>query len=144
LHLIGDLHQPLHTADNEDRGGNDVPVLFDDHTKLENLHSYWDTELVRRLGNDSREIGASLNKQITKANADEWSKGTPTAWAKESFTQAKSVAYNFTGVEPFIDDHGAKGVLLNAANDNRALPVAREQLSKAGVQLAALLNSSIK
>src|SRR4029453_9879765 len=28
LHLIGDLQQPLHTADNKDRGGNEIPVFF--------------------------------------------------------------------------------------------------------------------
>lgn len=144
MHLIGDLHQPLHTADNKDRGGNDIPVLFGDGTIPTNLHSYWDNHLVQRLGNDSRDNGASLNKQITKPKADEWSKGTPTAWAKESFLQAKKVVYNFAGTQQFIDDHGAKGARLNATYDNRALPVVREQLSKAGVRLAAVLNNNFK
>jgi len=144
LHLIGDLHQPLHAADNKDRGGNDVPVLFSDFTTPANLHSYWDNHLVQRIGNDPRTEGASLHKQIIKAKADEWSKGTPTAWARESFRQAKNVAYNFTGLQQFVDDKGAKGVRLNAAYDNCALSVVREQLSKAGVRLAAVLNSSLK
>jgi nuclease S1 len=89
LHLIGDLHQPLHTANNKDRGGNELPVLYGDRTTPDNLHSYWDNHLVQRLGNDPRAVGASLNQQITKAKADEWSKGTPTDWAKESFRQGK-------------------------------------------------------
>jgi hypothetical protein len=99
---------------------------------------------VQRLGDDSRAIGASLNKQITKAKADEWSKGTPTHWAKESFRQAKKVTYNFAGQQEFIDDQGVRTVRLTAAYDNRALPVVREQLSRAGVRLAAVLNSSLK
>jgi hypothetical protein len=144
LHLIDDLHQPLHTADNKDRGGNDVPVFFDDVTTPTNLHAYWDNHLVQRLGADSRAIGASLNKQTTKAKADEWSKGTPTDWAKESFRQARKVTYNFAGTQEFIDDHGAKGIYLDVIYDNRALPVVREQLSRAGVRLAAVLNSSLK
>jgi nuclease S1 len=144
LHLIGDLHQPLHTADNKDRGGNDIPVLSSDGAIPTNLHSYWDNHLVQRLGNDSRAVGASLNKQITKARADDWSKGTPTDWAKESFRQAKNVVYNFADTQQFFDDHGNKGVRLDASYDNRALPVVRDQLSKAGVRLAAVLNNTLK
>jgi hypothetical protein len=144
LHFIGDLHQPLHAADNKDRGGNEVPVLFGDPATPGNLHSYWDNHLVQRLGDDPRAIGASLNQQITKAKADEWSKGTPTDWAKESFRQAKKVAYNFAGTQQFVDDHGAKGVRLDFVYYNRALPVVRDQLSKAGVRLAAVLNNTLK
>jgi hypothetical protein len=142
--LIGDLHQPLHTANNKDRGGNELPVLYGDRTTPDNLHSYWDNHLVQRLGNDPRAVGASLNQQITKAKADEWSKGTPTDWAKESFRQGKNVVYDFTGLQQFFDDHGSKGTRLDAIYDNRALPVVHEQLSRAGVRLAAVLNSSLK
>ncbi len=144
LHLVGDLHQPLHVADNNDRGGNDVSVLLSDGTQTDNLHSYWDNPLVQRLGNNPQTIGEALGKQITKAKADAWSKGTVTDWAKESFRQAKSVAYNFTGVQQFTGDHGARGVHLNAVYDNRALPAVREQLSKSGVRLAAVLNNALK
>lgn len=144
LHLIDDLHQPLHTADNKDRGGNEVPVLFGDRTMPDNLHSYWDNHLVQRLGNDPRAVGASLNKQITKAKADEWSKGTLTDWAKESFRQGKNVVYDFAGLQQFTDDHRANGIYLDAIYDNRALPAVREQLSQAGVRLAAVLNNILK
>ncbi|KAL6243078.1 hypothetical protein RBB50_010178 [Rhinocladiella similis] len=40
MHFFGDVHQPLHT-ENLSRGGNDLPVLFDNHAT--NLHSVWDT-----------------------------------------------------------------------------------------------------
>jgi hypothetical protein len=47
VHLLGDLHQPLHCADDHDRGGNEVTVTFlDGH---QNLHSVWDTGLVSEL-----------------------------------------------------------------------------------------------
>jgi glucose dehydrogenase len=96
---------------------------------------------VQRLGNDPRAVGASLNQQITKAKADDWSKGTPTDWAKESFHHGKNVVYNFAGTQQFFDDYGAKGARLDATYDNRALPAVREQLSKAGVRLASILNN---
>jgi nuclease S1 len=144
LHLIGDLHQPLHAADNKDRGGNAIPVISENDTRIDNLHSYWDNHLVQRLGNDSRAVGAALNRQINSANPDTWSKGTVNDWARQSFTRAKQVAYDFTGLQRFIDDHGLKGVRINTAYDNRALPVIREQLSKAGVRLGSILNGALK
>jgi hypothetical protein len=144
LHFIGDVHQPLHTADNKDRGGNEVPVLFGDRTTPDNLHSYWDNHLVQQLGNDAIAIGAWLNKQITREKADAWSKGTPTDWAKESFRQARKVVYNFAGQQEFIDERGAKRLRLDATYNDRALPVVRDQLSKAGVRLATVLNNAFR
>ena len=144
VHLIGDLHQPLHAADNQDRGGNAVPVIAGKDTAIDSLHSYWDNRLVQLLGNDSRNVGVALGKQMSRANAEAWAKGTGIDWARESFSRAKLVAYDFTGLQRFIDDHGAEGVRINAAYDNRALPVIREQLAKAGVRLANVLNGTLK
>src|SRR5262245_7747924 len=143
LHFVGDLHQPLHAADHRDRGGNDVPVRFGSATKPENLHAYWDNELVRRLGKDPQSVAQSLAKKITKEQVAGWSKGTPADWAKESFVKAKEVVYNFAG-EVIVDDHGTAVPRLDRTYDARALPVVREQLSKAGVRLAAILNDSLK
>jgi hypothetical protein len=144
LHLIGDLHQPLHAADNKDRGGNDVAVLLADDIPPTNLHFYWDNQIVERLGSDPRSIGASLNRKISTGTADAWSKGTPIAWAKESFKQARTVVYNFSGLQKFVDNRGARGVRLDGAYENSALVAARQQLSKAGVRLAAVLNNTIR
>ncbi|HWH76425.1 MAG TPA: S1/P1 nuclease, partial [Candidatus Binatus sp.] len=97
LHFIGDVHQPLHAADRKDRGGNDVAVLFGNRTEPDNLHAYWDTHLVERLGEDPRKVAVALSQQISKAKAQNWSNGTVRDWAKESFERAKKVAYNFAG-----------------------------------------------
>jgi len=144
MHFVGDLHQPLHSSDRHDRGGNDLQVIPPNATKPGKLHGYWDTNLVQDLGKDPKAVGAALDKRITKAKIAEWSKGTPTDWAKEAFDNAKSVAYNFTGEQQFVDDHGGKGERLDAAYDKRALPIVREQLEKGGVRLAAVLNDALK
>ena len=143
MHFVGDVHQPLHAADHHDRGGNTVQVLFAKRTKPDNLHAYWDDELVDRLGQDPKTVAAALTKQISTTQAGEWSKGSSADWAKESFGLAKDVSYNFTG-EAIADDHGTSVPHLDATYDNRALPVVREQLSKAGVRLAATLNDVLK
>ena len=144
LHLIGDLHQPLHAADNKDRGGNDVAVFLADDIPPTNLHFYWDNHIVERLGSDPWSIGAALSRKISTGTADAWSKGTPISWAKDSFRRAKTVVYNFAGLQEFADDRGAKGVRLDDAYENSALIAARQQLSKAGVRLAAVLNNTVR
>ncbi len=60
VHFVGDLHQPLHIEDNNDRGGNCVPTGFLKQQTKEtsaktgaytpNLHGVWDTELVEYIG----------------------------------------------------------------------------------------------
>ena len=47
IHFVGDIHQPLHAANDADKGGNCVTV--ESNTRAKNLHEVWDTNLVRRL-----------------------------------------------------------------------------------------------
>lgn len=76
LHLVGDVHQPLHAADNHDRGGNCVLVGLGG-TRAVNLHSYWDTVIVRELGSDSKRLAQDLRGKITPAQLTAWRQGAP-------------------------------------------------------------------
>jgi len=58
LHFVGDLHQPLHTADNHDRGGNGVKVSSG--SKALALHHLWDTEFVRALARKPAVLSQSV------------------------------------------------------------------------------------
>jgi hypothetical protein len=65
IHFVGDMHQPLHEEDNNDRGGNCVPVTFLNDNPSEtsggsyspNLHGVWDTQLVETTGKITRSGG---------------------------------------------------------------------------------------
>jgi hypothetical protein len=144
MHFVGDVHQPLHAADNHDRGGNAVPVVYDALATSSNLHSYWDARLVAKLGWDASRVGASLNRKITTDQTRSWSFGSAAQWAKESFQIAKTIAYDFGGEQTFVSADGTQGFRLDATYDARAMPVVREQLSKAGIRLAAVLNHAMK
>ena len=144
MHFVGDLHQPLHVADHQDRGGNAVPVFYGAIESPDNLHSYWDTRLVEKLGSDPKKVGVALSEGIANKDANQWSTGTPALWAQETFAQARDVAYDFNGESFVTDSKGTRTVRLDATYDARALPVVREQLSKAGVRLAAVLNESLR
>ena len=137
LHFVGDLHQPLHAADDHDRGGNDERVSAPG-IKGGNLHHFWDTAFVRQLGPNVARIAADLNGQITERDVQAWSKGSPSDWAMESFKVAKEDAYgrlpepNTRGTYHLSEDY-----IAMATHD------VASQLSKAGVRLAVLLNKTL-
>jgi S1/P1 Nuclease len=138
LHFVGDLHQPLHAGDDHDRGGNGKTVTAPGIVPG-SLHHYWDTEFVARLGANETDIAQRLLTKITAAQRAKWSIGTPTTWAMESFSVAKSHAYGQLPA-PSTADHYE----LSAAYVADATTVTAEQLSKAGVRLAHVLNQALR
>lgn len=144
MHFVGDLHQPLHASDHHDRGGNSLAIEAAPSTSQSNLHAYWDTRLVQKLGANVPAAAATVGKLITAQNVALWSTGAIEDWASESNAHAKDTAYNFSGEKTFVDDHGGTGEVLDAKYDARALPVAQEALAKAAVRLANLLNEAFK
>jgi len=137
LHLVGDLHQPLHASDDEDRGGNDKQVVaagFAPGT----LHQYWDSVFVTRLGENSATLSQRLIAEITPTLRREWTRDTAADWARQSFALGRSLAY---GKLPRPD---AAGVYeLPSSYVEAASDAVRVQLERAGVRLAALLNATL-
>ena len=139
LHLVGDLHQPLHAADNHDRGGNDVPVKAGSNAPG-NLHQYWDTVVVEQLGIDSRGLAARLTTRISARQRRRISLGSPADWAMESFDIATTAVY---GQLPAASAPGEQ-LLLDDAYMTRAANIAAGQLQRAGIRLARVLNEALR
>lgn len=148
VHLVADLHQPLHAADNADAGGNRVAVaLAGVRTRgRENLHRAWDGELVQlALGTGNRQrpppdIDALAHEaRTTTATAGQ---GTPASWAAESNRLARTVAYHYPG---FACGRSPAGiVVLDRGYQTDAEVIVRERLLLAGGRLANLLNELLR
>ncbi len=138
LHFVGDVHQPLHAADDHDRGGN-RKIVRAPGIRAHNLHHDWDTVFVARLGTDETGIAQRLIADISPSQRRRWSAGTPADWAMESFRAAKSHAYATLPAAGRPNHYE-----LTAAYVADATAVTAEQLSKAGVRLAHLLNQSLR
>lgn len=135
VHFVGDIHQPLHCADrNGDKGGNSRLVFWLDKRKAVNLHSVWDTALVRELVGRRRiaEVADALSKTISPTQQKEWQQGTPETWANESHAAAVKIYAGITedGPPPKLGQEYA------VAN----VPVAAERLRRGGMRLAMVLN----
>jgi hypothetical protein len=137
LHFVGDLHQPLHAADDHDAGGN-KKLVSGEAPHPSNLHHYWDVEFVEGLGTDPRQVAAALIGQISEPQRQAWASGTPADWAMEAFALARRDAY---GLLPPPGDQGTYA--LPTAYTEQAVRDVAFQLSRAGVRLAFVLDKAL-
>ena len=137
LHLVGDLHQPLHAADDHDAGGNGKRISAGG-LGAENLHQLWDVELVEQLGNEPQIVASDLIERIFDEERQEWSQGTAADWAMESFEVARDRVYGQLSL-PGAD----RAYTLLPAYIGQETRDAARQMSKAGVRLALVLNSAL-
>jgi hypothetical protein len=140
LHFVGDLSQPLHAADNHDRGGNCV-LLALGGPRTVNLHSYWDTSVVEALGSNPQEVAARLASTITPQERARWSAGDARSWAEDSYALAKATVYTL-GSKPGCEG-GAAPIAPPPGYAEAAAAAAAIQLQKAGLRLAAMLNRDL-
>ena len=132
VHFVGDMHQPLHSADNQDKGGNTVIVQLADRRL--NLHSLWDGALLARMGNEDQ-LAASWTADSEK-HFRKWSKGSVEDWAEQSHKAAQKVVYGKLAA-------GAPAP-VGAAYEKAADELIRLQIEKAGARLARVLNETLR
>jgi nuclease S1 len=148
IHFVGDLHQPLHAADDADKGGNCIMV---DYPRAENLHNAWDDAVVRGLErslDSGRPDPTARRLEETYASEqalDRWVPGDSEAIAWESNQIARTEIYGPLNVP--IEPCGTRllcrtklRVDLSPAYMEQAEVIAGHQLAKAGFRLASLLN----
>jgi hypothetical protein len=141
-HWVGDIHQPLHVSFEDDRGGNGILVMGECGTS--NLHSGWDTCLVlKAVGEDVDQVATELMKTITPARIESWSHSKPMDWAHESFAIAEQAQTKYCIRQGASCDQPAGKVTIDAAYVVANAPIIREQLQKAGVRLAHLLDTAL-
>jgi hypothetical protein len=130
VHFLGDLHQPLHSGDRKDRGGNDLPVVF--FGRPSNLHSIWDSAIVERMFEREPQLKTQLAERTPLEQRQEWQRGSINDWFWETRQFSREVAYASVGE--------ARPAALGAAYQAEAEVVVWKQLRRAGVRLARILN----
>lgn len=142
IHLAADISQPLHAANNADRGGNEEQVIF--AGRPTNLHALWDSVMLKRLLRGTSE--AAFADQLLSDFAPQlpaWAAGTPQDWADESNALARALAY---GELPggFTCPQRTAGVTIDVplAYADAMTPVLRHQLAKSAARIASILNQA--
>jgi hypothetical protein len=153
IHFVGDIHQPLHTVVNGDRGGNCVrltPPLAHTGTPLPdttNLHGAWDIDQVlAAMQTHGMSEAATANVLFQRfRNGAGVTQLTPTDWARESFALARSLVYqalkipNHTAA-PGRCAAGIKPVSVTTPYLNGNITVVERRLMEAGIRLSNILN----
>lgn len=124
-HLVGDMHQPLHVGNGEDRGGNDVKVKW--FYKDSNLHRIWDSGMIDEKKYSYSELAEVVNNNL-KQEGDIYFTTDLNVWVAEAIALRPQI-YN-TGGNEFLSYE------YMYENWNTV----KIQLHKAGIRLAQILN----
>jgi hypothetical protein len=125
-HFVGDIHQPLHVH-GRGKGGNDVRVLVNGENY--SLHSFWDTGFLIRRGGEWQRVARGLGYGISPIDRAVWANLDPVVWADESFRIAEDRVYVFPLSAEVQDEYYFRNI-----------QTVEEQLQRAGLRLALLLN----
>jgi len=159
IHIVGDLHQPLHCADHHDRGGNDVSISgipdLPENPKTHNLHFFWD--MAYRYDVVQGKTRALYPPISTQQRPQQWDKGfiawqawrlmqkyppekiagyrdmKPLDWVRESYQAACNVTY-----APVVAST-ERPLPLSTDYVHQAHEITAKRLILAGVRLGRLL-----
>jgi hypothetical protein len=139
VHLVGDVHQPLHATDNDDQGGNKVKAQYG-IVPGRNLHSIWDT------ANAERAISSASPPLVRRYSAAERARlagSTPEDWARESWTRAKDWVYPTAFGKLPCDEKEPTAIVWNEAAIEASLPIIDRRIEQAGLRLARMLDGAL-
>lgn len=125
IHLIGDIHQPLHVGTGEDQGGNLIDVEW--FHESSNLHRVWDSEMIDDTKLSYTELSASVNHP-TQKQVEVWQNSGVLDWAYEAMDLRDQV-YD-------LPDDRQIGYRYQYEN----FDTVEKQLLKGGIRLAGVLN----
>ncbi len=130
VHLIGDLHQPLHVGRAKDKGGNTIQVRW--FKKGTNLHHVWDIDMIEEWNMSYVEL-ANNSKKLTKNEIKAYQRGSVLDWVYESQKLAITVYQS-----------AKSGDKLRYRYSYDHFGTVRKQLLKGGLRLAKILNDIFK
>ena len=131
VHMLGDLHQPLHVGLAEDRGGNTIKVKW--FRTETNLHSIWDEDLVDFEKLSFSEYANYLN-HFSKDEKKDWEKGSFIDWAKES-QELRPKVYDLPEAKSEKEP-----INLSYEYNYKVKPIIELRLKQAGLRLSYVLN----
>lgn len=122
IYLVGDIHQPLHAGRGDDRGGNEIKLMW--FTEKSNLHRVWDSDMIDHTKLSYTELANSLDR-VAGDQIIAWQNSSVRDWVNENISYRAA-----------IYEHSEMGYTYSYKN----FPIVRLRLLQAGVRLAEMLN----
>jgi hypothetical protein len=158
IHFVGDLHQPLHSINDE--GGNCTSVILFDDSRPSNLHTVWDSGIIRHYLQKNNQTEDQMAEQLDRRYESEgrkWLHGRIdfTAWLWQAHHIAVKSTYgklnpkvplgnavDKPGCNAEKDKTAALKIQIDEKYAAAVMPAIEHQLAKAGFRLADVLNSA--
>ncbi len=128
-HLVADLHQPMHAGFADDRGGNNVGVIFKEEPM--NLHHFWDSALINQQAGSWQYLVGQLGLFPPAPADSDWSPAMVNDWTNDSHSLAKENAY------PATED-------IDEIFAQQSWELTQQQIRAAAAHLALIINSELK
>ena len=132
VHMVGDLHCPMHAGRRTDRGGNKMKVKW--FGKNTNLHSLWDSKLIESARSWSYTEWTDHLDIASKKEIKSLQQGTYEEWFAETVNRAAEI-YDY------VEAKGEENPNLSYQYIYDFSPVLEESLVVAGYRLAYVLNT---
>lgn len=139
IHFVGDLHQPLHAGDHNDRGGNDLKASYGVMPGY-NLHSVWDGLLADRAISAAPAIARRFSQSEKAAIAT----GSTREWSEENWAVSRDIAYSRAVDGDPCGPKPDKPVTIDEADVAAARGALRQQVERGGLRLARLLDEALQ
>ncbi len=138
IHFVGDLHQPLHAGDHEDRGGNGLKANYG-FIPGSNLHAVWDGLLADRA------ISAAPNivRRFSAAERALMEAGTTRDWSEENWTVSRDNAYTRAVDGDPCGPQPVQVFTIDEADVAASRSALRLQVERGGLRLARLLEEAL-
>ncbi len=142
VHFVGDLHQPLHSGDRSDLGGNRATARYGEVGGRINLHMIWDGYLAERAISTPSPGPEGVLNDLPLSERPAAASGTVEDWSRENWDVARDHVYApVSGGDPCAN-RPDRVVLDNKAIE-AAIPVLRRQVARGGLRLARLLDEAL-
>jgi hypothetical protein len=135
IHLVGDLHQPLHTATTFDHVGNQTQVKPYPGEKPISLHKYWDFNVIDMAKKDKNQVATLVKKESRQMEKGIWDE-----WEMETIMQANSLTYKELMGDTMCAKPSKDIILIPPQYAMHATQLGRLKIVQAGVRLALILN----
>ena len=138
VHFVGDLHQPLHAGDHEDRGGNDLKASYGVMPGY-NLHSVWDGLLADR----ALSAAPAIARRFTADEKSAMVAGSTRDWSMENWAVSRDIAYRRAVDGDPCGPKPQMPVTIDEADVAASRAALRLQVERGGLRLARLLEDAL-
>ncbi|WP_336987327.1 S1/P1 nuclease [Altererythrobacter aquiaggeris] len=143
VHFVGDVHMPLHSGDNDDRGGNDRVVDYGAVPQL-NLHWIWDGPLAERAITSAQ---PGLIRRYSAAERAELAGGDAAEWGRESWLLARDLIYPAAYDAPQNGNVCGRDLpertTFTLADIEAQIGASQKRITQAGLRIARLLDEAL-